>query len=143
MTNPIFHLAFPIDDFEQAKYFYGELLGCQIGRQSSTAIIFKFGEHQIVGHKSTQPMEKQGAIYPRHFGLIFSTKEAFETFLKRLKQKGVTFAVEVKTRFKGTAIEHQSFFLRDPSENWLEFKYYTNPSAVFGEQGFHQVGETK
>ncbi len=38
-------------------------------------------------------------------------------------------------------LEHDMFFLSDPSGNLLEFKYYHHRSAIFGETGITVVGE--
>lgn len=138
----LFHLAFPAYDFKSTIDFYVGKLGCQLGRQSEHAIIFKLASHQIVAHKvDEQPLLQEG-IYPRHFGLIFINKNEFEDFVQHLNQQGVNYEIPLKTRFSNTMIEHQSFFLKDPSNNLLEFKYYRDPTAIFGQQNFHQVGET-
>jgi|GEM_PF-5891606 len=55
MANILFHLAFPVHDFELAKYFYHNLLGFEIGRESEHALIFNFASHQIVAHKAAVP----------------------------------------------------------------------------------------
>lgn len=141
--NTIFHLAFPIHDFAQAKFFYLEQLGCQLGRESEHALIFQFGSHQIVAHKIDAPLPLQESIYPRHFGLIFLEQSEFNAFVARINDKNVSYEIPLKIRFPKTRIEHQSFFLKDPSNNLLEFKYYTNPSAIFGEKEFHRIGDTE
>ncbi|ARG98495.1 VOC family protein [Legionella micdadei] len=140
--NTLFHLAFPIHDFDLAKHFYLELLGCNLGRESEHALIIQLGNHQIVAHKINEPLPIQQGIYPRHFGLIFLEKTEFEAFVERLIDKQVQFEIPLKTRFPNSKIEHQSFFLKDPSNNLLEFKYYTYPSAIFGEQEFKRIGES-
>ena len=137
----LFHLAFPIHDFEQAKHFYQEQLGCQLGRESEHALIFKFGTNQIVAHKIDTPLPDQEGIYPRHFGLIFLEQTEFNAFVERINSKQISYEIPLKTRFPKTRIEHQSFFLKDPSNNLLEFKYYTHSSAIFGEKDFHQIGD--
>ncbi|GGI81905.1 VOC family protein [Legionella impletisoli] len=138
----LFHLAFPVHDFEKAKAFYHEKLGCDIGRESKNALIFKFGTHQIVAHKIDLPLPEQSSIYPRHFGLIFTEEAQFKNFIHQLTARQVEFESPLKTRFKNTRIEHQSFFLKDPSNNLLEFKFYTHPSAIFAETEFTCVGES-
>jgi uncharacterized protein len=138
----LFHLAFPIHNFDLAKAFYVDKLGCYLGRESEQALIFQFGSHQIVAHKIEELPPPPKTIYPRHFGLIFLKKEEFAEFVHKLKLKKVPFEFPLKTRFSGTKIEHQSFFLKDPSNNLLEFKYYTHPSAIFGETEFKQIGDT-
>ncbi|PUT40449.1 glyoxalase [Legionella taurinensis] len=140
--NAIFHLAFPVHDFNQAKRFYQQQLGFELGRESAHALIFKFGNHQIVGHKVDDPLPLQAGIYPRHFGLIFLERREFDHFIGRLNQQAVAYEIPPKIRFPGTTIEHHSFFLRDPSNNLLEFKHYTYPSAIFAEKDVHQVGES-
>lgn len=141
--HAIFHLAFPIHDVHEAKRFYQQQLGFELGRESAHALIFKFGDHQIVGHKIDEPLPVQSGIYPRHFGLIFLDKMEFDRFVLRLNQQAVPYEIPLKTRFPGSRIEHQSFFLKDPSNNLLEFKYYTHPSAIFAEKDYHKVGESQ
>jgi extradiol dioxygenase family protein len=45
-----FHLAFPVDNLESARHFYGGLLGCPEGRSSDEWIDFNLFGHQIVAH---------------------------------------------------------------------------------------------
>ena len=59
----------------------------------------------------------------------------------RMKQAGQPFAVRPKVRFEGGVLEHQTFFLQDPSQNWLEFKHYRHREAVLGCQAQHVVGD--
>ncbi|KTC86456.1 VOC family protein [Legionella brunensis] len=139
--NTLFHLAFPVHDFALTKFFYHDQLGFKIGRESEHALIFDFGSNQIVAHKIEAPLPLQQGIYPRHFGLIFLEKHEFDAFIQRVKTQKIAFEIPPKTRFANTCIEHYSFFLKDPSNNLLEFKYYTNPAGIFGELNFKQVGE--
>ncbi len=48
-----FHLAFPVDDLEAARHFYGHVLGCNEGRSSEQWIDFDLYGHQIVAHLQT------------------------------------------------------------------------------------------
>jgi uncharacterized protein len=137
----LFHLAFPVHDFTLAKHFYCDLLGCELGRESEQALIFNLGGHQIVAHKIDGLPPEQESIYPRHFGLIFLDKAIFNSFIERLKNQNVPFKFPAKKRFLNTRLEHDSFFLKDPSNNLLEFKYYTHPSAVFGEKDIQKIGD--
>ncbi len=142
MMNTLFHLAFPVHDLDLAKQFYHHQLGFSLGRESEHALIFEFGNHQIVAHKIDTILPPQDSIYPRHFGLIFLERYEFDDFVEHLKKKQISFEIPLKTRFKGTRIEHQSFFLKDPSNNLLEFKYYQFGSAIFGEKDFTRIGES-
>lgn len=138
----LFHLAFPVHDMKLAKIFYIEQLGCQLGRESDHALILKFSSHQLVAHKVDSMPEEQKGIYPRHFGLVFLKKDEFTAFIQGLKEKKIPFEIPLKIRFPDTRLEHHSFFLKDPSNNLLEFKYYSYESAIFGEKEFKNIGET-
>ncbi len=141
MNSVLFHLAFPISNMEQATAFYVDGLGCSAGRQTQQALILNLYGNQIVGQMVSQPVERQQGIYPRHFGLIFTNEQDWETLLTRAQTKGLTFFQEPRRRYQDTPIEHRTFFLEDPFHNLLEFKYYRKPSAIFGEDTFHQIGD--
>jgi extradiol dioxygenase family protein len=142
MSQAIFHLAFPVTDFEEAKRFYVDGLGCSLGRESARAMVLELTGHQIVAHLSEPRVEPQKGIYPRHFGLIFTEEKDWQALADRAKAKGLSFYQQPRRRFPGTKIEHATFFLEDPFHNLLEFKHYTHESAIFGERDFTQVGDT-
>ncbi len=139
----MFHLAFPVNDLEEAKKFYIEGLGCALGRASSSALTLELGGHQIVAHLTPLELKPQKGIYPRHFGLIFSSEKQWQILADRAKEKVLRFYQQPRRRFPGTRLEHLTFFLEDPFHNLLEFKYYKYDSAIFGEQHFSQVGDTE
>ena len=41
----------------------------------------------------------------------------------------------------GDVLEHHTFFLIDPDHNWLEFKHYVHPEAIFGCHDRQTVGD--
>jgi extradiol dioxygenase family protein len=137
----LFHLAFPIHDLEEAKRFYVDGLGCTLGRESSSAITLGLEGHQIVGHLTSRPPEDQKGIYPRHFGLVFTSEKEWRALAERAKAKSLSFRQEPRRRFPGTRLEHATFFLEDPFGNLLEFKHYAHDSAIFGERDSPQVGD--
>lgn len=139
----VFHLSFPIGNISEAKRFYVEGLGCESGRESKRSLILNLGGHQIVAHVVEQLAAPQPGIYPAHFGLTFSSGAEWEQLLERAKAKALTFYQQPKHRFKGERIEHRTFFLEDPFHNYLEFKHYVYPSAVFGELQYSQVGDAQ
>ena len=139
--STIFHLSFPIENIADTKRFYVEGLGCEVGREGKGSLILNLQGHQLVAHLVREPLTPQRGIYPHHFGLTFATESAWEDFLQRAKDNGLTFYQQPKHRFKGERIEHRTFFLEDPFHNLLEFKYYVYPSAVFGELQYSQVGD--
>ncbi|MDF0551931.1 VOC family protein [Kamptonema sp. UHCC 0994] len=141
MNQVIFHLAFPVADIAQTKAFYGDGLGCEIGRESPNSLILGLCGHQIVAHVSHEPLTPQRGIYPRHFGLVFTSEADWEALLERSQQKGLQFYQQPKLRFVGLPTEHRTFFLIDPFDNILEFKYYRETEAIFGYSEYDQVGD--
>jgi extradiol dioxygenase family protein len=141
MQSPIFHLAFPITNVTQAKAFYAEGLGCEVGRENANSVILNLYGHQLVGHVTSQPPEPQRGIYPRHFGLVFTTESDWEALLNRAMEKGLSFYQAPKWRFPGELLEHRTFFLIDPFNNLLEFKFYCHPEAIFGASTHAQIGD--
>jgi extradiol dioxygenase family protein len=139
----LFHLAFPVTDLEDAKRFYVEGLGCELGRQSANSIILGLQGHQIVAQLTSQPVSQQKGIYPRHFGLVFTSEEDWQALADRAKTKGLKFYQHPRKRFVGTRLEHSTFFLEDPFHNLLEFKHYTYDSAIFGEHDLAEVGDAE
>lgn len=138
MNNP-FHLAFPVDNLEKAREFYGGILGCVEGRSSDSWIDFDFYGHQIVAHLS----ENVGTIDNNlvdgdrvpipHFGVILSL-EAFEELANRLKIAEMEFIIEPHTRFKGEIGEQATMFFQDPCGNALEFKAFADINQIFANQ---------
>ncbi len=141
MAQTIFHLAFPVTDLAQAKAYYAEGLGCQIGRENAKSVILNLYGHQLVAHLIEEPLPLQKGIYPRHFGLIFTAEADWENLLERAQRFNLQFYQSPKYRFTGTPLEHRTFFLEDPFHNLMEFKFYAHPSAIFGEAEFAQIGD--
>ena len=141
MSEILFHLAFPIHDVDAAKRFYIDGLGCTLGRESGHAVTFGLAGHQLVAHLTESPSELQKGIYPRHFGLVFLSKDQWQELADRTRSRGLKVFQQPRIRFPGTRIEHHTFFLEDPSGNLLEFKHYTHESAIFGERDFRNVGD--
>jgi uncharacterized protein len=140
--NPVlFHLAFPVTDIEQTKQFYGNGLGCEIGRESRHAVILNLYGHQLVAHLTNEPLTPQKGIYPRHFGLIFSAQADWEALLDRAQQRQLTFYEQPKLRFPGQLTEHRTFFLQDPFHNIMEFKFYRHSEAIFGGRELAEIGD--
>lgn len=141
--NPVlFHLAFPVTDIPQAKAFYADGLGCEVGRESAASIIFNLYGHQIVAHATPQRLPLQQGIYPRHFGLIFNSEPEWEAALENARTKQLTFYQESRIRFIGELTEHRTFFLKDPFGNLLEFKYYCHAEAIFCCRELTRIGDT-
>ncbi|MDO8800548.1 VOC family protein [Phenylobacterium sp.] len=139
MTLPRFHLAFPVRDLEEARAFYGGLLGCPEGRSSPDWIDFDFYGHQIVahlspdevGHKSTSAVDGED-VPVRHFGAILTLPQ-WEVMAAKLKAAGTRFVIAPQIRFKGEPGEQATLFFLDPSGNALEFKAFADDAMVFAK----------
>ena len=139
MTQPPFHLAFPVDDLAAARRFYGELLGCPEGRSSDRWIDFDVHGHQIVAHlapdaaprRASNPVDGEDVPVP-HFGLVLPMDE-WKALAKRLRDGGVDFVIESAIRFEGQPGEQATMFLLDPAGNALEFKAMANPANLFAK----------
>ncbi|MBC7882000.1 MAG: glyoxalase [Anaerolineae bacterium] len=141
MAEVIFHLAFPIKNIADTKAFYADGLGCEVGRESVHSIILNLYGHQLVGHVTEEPLAVQRGIYPRHFGLIFTDETVYDALIDRAEAKQLPFYIEHKCRFPGQITEHRTFFLADPFQNLLEFKFYAHAEAIFSAREFGQIGD--
>ncbi len=136
---PPFHLAFPVHDLDEARRFYGGMLGCPEGRSSDKWIDFNFFGHQIVTHlvptakrsSATNPVDGHGVPVP-HFGVVL-TIEAWTAAAKRFKREGVSFVIAPYIRFKGEVGEQATMFFLDPSGNAIEMKAFANPDNLFAK----------
>ncbi|MBA4765287.1 VOC family protein [Qipengyuania huizhouensis] len=136
MTLRPFHLAFPVRDLEEARSFYGGLLGCAEGRSSDEWIDFDFYGHQIVAHtggesgdRASNPVDGYDVPVP-HFGVVL-TMEDWQALADRLVAAGTQFAIEPTIRFKGQPGEQATMFFRDPSGNALEMKAFADDAMLF------------
>lgn len=132
-----FHLAFPVDDLDAARAFYGGLLGCPEGRSSAHWIDFDFHGHQIVAHLSPSEVSRAATnvvdghdVPVRHFGVIMEW-DAWHALADRLRDAGVTFVIEPGIRFAGQVGEQATMFFLDPAGNALEFKSFKDASQLF------------
>ncbi len=136
MDRPRFHLAFPVRDLDEARAFYGGLLGCPEGRSSDEWVDFDFHGHQIVAQlapaqSATPTSAVDGEAVPvRHFGVILSLA-AWEALAVRLEAAETDFLIAPQVRFKGQAGEQATMFFLDPSGNALEFKAFADEAMVF------------
>jgi extradiol dioxygenase family protein len=137
-----FHIAFPVDDLDAARHFYGTVLGCPEGRSAPQWIDFDLFGHQIVAHikhtasaasndEHSNPVDGHDVPIP-HFGVVL-TMEKWRAFAKRLKDAGVRFVIEPYIRFQGEAGEQGTMFFLDPAGNALEFKGFDDFSTLFAK----------
>jgi len=135
---PRFHLAFPVTHPQAARSFYADILGCSTGRESDRWIDFDFFGHQLVAHL-VEPQDHPSvvtnavdgkAVPASHFGVILEWGQ-YQQFVINLEQKGVEFVIEPYVRFEGRQGEQATLFVRDPSNNYLEFKAFRDIEMLF------------
>jgi hypothetical protein len=138
-----FHIAFPVDDLDAARRFYGSVLGCPEGRSSERWIDFDLFGHQIVAHlktKSAASSERaagsntvDGHEVPiPHFGVVLAPAQ-WKQLAERVRTAGVQFLIEPYTRFEGQIGEQSTMFFLDPAGNALEFKSFADLSLMFAK----------
>lgn len=134
-----FHLAIPVHDVQDARDFYGQILGCPEGRSAKTWVDFNLYGHQLVCHyvpkynaeSSSNPVDGDAVPVP-HFGLAMSVSDFLE-LAERVRAGGVQFIIKPHIRFKDQPGEQWTMFFKDKSGNSLEFKAMTNPNNLFAK----------
>ena len=135
-----FHIAFPVDDLEAARVFYGTTLGCAEGRSSTQWIDFDLFGHQIVAHLKTgggkdkahhNPVDGHDVPVP-HFGVVLAMED-WKRLAERLRQAGIAFVIEPYIRFRGEVGEQATMFFLDPAGNALEFKAFADIGQLFAK----------
>ena len=133
--NP-FHLAIPVKEITETRYFYRDILGCEEGRSSEHWVDFNFFGHQLVLHidSSKANILNENSVDGKnvpipHFGIVLDW-DVFENFEKKIRNK-VKFIIEPYIRFAGQAGEQKTMFFKDPSGNALEFKTFKNINQLF------------
>lgn len=134
-----FHIAFPVDDLDAARRFYGGILGCPEGRSADHWIDFDLFGHQIVAHYQppgphgapghSNPVDGHDVPVP-HFGVVLDMED-WKALRERLQAAGVAFEIEPYIRFEGQPGEQATMFFRDPAGNALEFKALADLSRLF------------
>ena len=129
-SSNVFHLAIPCRDLDAAAEFY-QKLGCQICRRYDDRITINFFGDQVVCHLAPEKIDAKPEMYPRHFGVTFQSRERFDAALAHATKERLDFFARPATRFAGKAEEHRMFFLKDPSNNLIEFKYYYDERMMY------------
>ena len=129
-TNKVFHLAIPCANLDETVEFY-ETIGCKLARRYDDRVTFDFFGDQVVCHLNPDEIDVKPKMYPRHFGITFLDKSDFDLCLELAEEKELPFFQRLMVRFKDKQEEHITFFLIDPSNNLLEFKYYDDPEMAY------------
>jgi extradiol dioxygenase family protein len=137
MSLPPFHLAFPVDDLDAARAFYGGLLGCPEGRSAGHWVDFDLYGHQIVAHlapdavraRASNPVDGDEVPVP-HFGIVLAMDD-WKKLAERLESASTKFVIPPTVRFAGQPGEQATMFFLDPAGNALEFKAMADPGNLF------------
>ena len=132
-TDDAFHVAIPSHDLDEAQRFYVSMLGCKLARRYADRITVDFFGDQVVCHltENASPGPRPESLYPHHFGVTFRAADDFEALHACAVLREIPFYKELSRRWEGTAEEHRTFVLIDPSGNLLEFKHYRDPRMMY------------
>jgi len=125
----LFHLSIPVNDLDQAKAFYVDILGCTVGREARGRFDINFFGHHIVAHlspreasKANSSIQSDGDTAPlRHFGVILPLDE-WQKMKSYLTSRDTTFTLTPRVSFAGKAAEQHIMMLPDGCGNIVEFK---------------------
>jgi extradiol dioxygenase family protein len=132
----LFHLAYHVTSLDEARRFYGTVLGCREGRSTDTWVDFDFFGHQLSLHLgtpfATTNTGKVGhhMVPMPHLGIVLQMAD-WHTLAERLVAQGVQFVMEPGIRFAGEPGEQATMFFLDPSGNPIEVKGFANLAGVY------------
>ena len=132
----VFHLAYHVHDLDEARKFYGDVLGAREGRSTDTWVDFDFFGHQISLHlgepfktTNTGKVGDHMVLMP-HLGVVLELPD-WQAMAERLQAAGVDFVIPPTVRFEGEPGEQWTMFFRDPSGNPIEVKGFADFDQVF------------
>ena len=127
------HIAIKSYNLSDSKDFYSNCIGATVFRELNDRVTFGILNIQLVAHLTNDhDLSKTPSFYPNHFGLTFLTKARIEgMYEKSLAYNIKSIYSKLDYRFKGRQDEHMTFSLIDPSQNFIEFKYYTKLTFPF------------
>ncbi len=129
-----FQFAYNVRDLDDARRFYGDVLGCREGRSAPAWIDF-FG-HEISLHLG-KPFrtERTGRVGDHlvpmpHLGVALQLDD-WKALAERLRECDVNFALAPTLRSEGQLSEQWPIFFFDPSGNPIEIKGLSTLDALF------------
>lgn len=134
--QPCFHLAYHVTDLDEARTFYGRLLGCQEGRSTETWVDFNFFGHQLSLHlgkpfETTNTGKVGDHMVPMpHLGVVLAMED-WKALAQRLEAANLDFVIAPTIRFAGQPGEQSTMFFLDPSGNPIEVKGFADAAGVF------------
>jgi extradiol dioxygenase family protein len=134
--HSLFHLAFNVTDLDQARQFYGGVLGCREGRSTATWVDFDFFGHQLSMHlgepfKTAATGHVGDHLVPMpHFGLVLALPD-WQVLAARLTAVQMDFILPPQLRFAGQPGEQWIMFFCDPFGNPIEAKGFASLDALY------------
>lgn len=129
-------MAYHVRNLDDARAFYGELLGCEEGRSTDTWVDFDFFGHQISLHLGEPfPVTNTGRVGDHmvpmpHLGLVLEMPD-WRMLADRLRAGGVDFVIAPTLRFEGQPGEQATMFFLDPSGNPIEVKGFKSLDSLY------------
>ncbi|WP_163970234.1 VOC family protein [Oceanobacillus halotolerans] len=88
-------------------------------------MLIDFFGHELGCYVSPKMMDQHPTMCPGHFGITFLEIEAYKETLKLAVQHEVLFFKKPMIHLEGTGEEHMTYFLLDPTNNVIQFRYYS------------------
>jgi extradiol dioxygenase family protein len=138
VMKALFHLAYHVTDLQEARRFYGDVLGCKEGRSTETWVDFDFFGHQLSLHLGEPfPVTRTGKVGDHmvmmpHLGAVLPLDDWF-VLAERLEKAGIGFDIPPVVRFEGEPGEQRTMFFFDPSGNPIEVKGFRDFESVFAQ----------
>jgi len=132
----VFHAAIHVNDLDEARRFYGGVLGCAEGRSTNSWVDFDFFGHQLSLHVG-KPFEttRTGRVGDHmvmmpHIGAALRLDD-WLALSERLTSAGIAFDIPPVIRFEGLLGEQRTMFFFDPSGNPIEIKGFRDWDGLF------------
>ena len=132
----VFHLAFNVTSLEEARRFYGDVMGCTEGRSTPSWVDFDFFGHQLSLHlgepfktECTGLVGEQQVPMP-HFGLVLALPD-WQALAARLQAAATEFVLAPQLRFEGQPGEQWTMFFCDPAGNPIEIKGFRSLDTLY------------
>ena len=132
----VFHFAFNVTGLDEARRFYGGVLGCAEGRSTASWVDFDFFGHQLSLHlgqpfRTESTGEVAGVRVPMpHFGLVLALDD-WQAMAERLRSAGTAFILPPHLRYEGQPGEQWTMFFCDPFGNPIEIKGLRSLDALY------------
>ncbi len=132
----VFHLAYNVRDLNDARTFYGDLLGCAEGRSTDTWVDYNFFGHQISLHigepfaTARTGLVGGNKVPMPHLGVVLPLKD-WKVLAAKLETAETDFLLSPSVRFEGEPGEQWTMFFHDPCGNPIEVKGFADFDGLF------------